>query len=92
MQVFGLTLTDVELTQWLVDLRHDAASASMAAAKVTGDQHSLEMLATGADVKRRRAEWLTSRANLRSTCAWCDAIGSLCEDCRKKTTAEGSAR
>lgn len=58
--MLGLTLTDPELTAWLVDLRHDAASASMAAAKATGDEQTLGHLAARADVKRRRAEWLNA--------------------------------
>jgi hypothetical protein len=56
-------LTDVELAQWLVAVRHDAAAASMAAAIATGDQQTLDHLATAADVKKRRAEWLGAKVH-----------------------------
>jgi hypothetical protein len=61
VQVLRLTLTDVELERWLVGLRQDAAVASMAAALATGDQHTIERLSSVADLKRRRAEWLSAK-------------------------------
>jgi hypothetical protein len=56
-----LTLTDAELEQWLVDLRHDAVTSSMAATIATGDERTRERLDYAADVRRRRVDWLASQ-------------------------------
>ncbi|WP_460994378.1 hypothetical protein [Sinomonas soli] len=77
-------LTDEELTAWLKNLQHDAQAAQMAAAKATGDQNTLTMLSSAADVARRRAEWLRSRALPAGACMWCSAVERPCAECTPK--------
>ncbi|MEA5454489.1 hypothetical protein SPF06_07125 [Sinomonas sp. JGH33] len=84
------TLTDTELTAWIVELRHKATAAHQAAAVATGDESTRTMLATAADIARRREEFVRSRALVRSTCSWCDSIGELCDEC--KGLPDGASR
>lgn len=86
VQVLRLTataiLTDSELAAWLQHLQHEAQAAQLAAAKATGDQNSLTMLATAADIAKRRANWLGSRALPGAACMWCDAVEKPCVSCQ----------
>ena len=77
-------LTDTELTAWLKSLQHDAQAAQLAAAKAIGDQNTITMLSSAADIARRRAEWLRSRALPAAACMWCSAVEKPCQDCTPK--------